>query len=411
MADQLHDIVTRMVAAGEPEENIALVIQHYKAPTPETANAGTQPLSPQLQPQSDLGPYAGYKKIGDAVMGAGKWALNNPGKALGMAGAAVGAAATAPASIPAAAIAAAGAGLGAAGGAGIGSIIDQFRHGPQTPSAVAKSMATEGALGAAGEGVGRGVATLAKGAGKLVYKASLRPSMQLQRDFGDIAATGIKEGAIISERGAKGAATALGNAGNDAKALVAEAKAAGAAPIRPKDVAIQGGMRDVNQRAGLRASSGLPDERPLLTGRLRAMQTANPNGIDILKAQDMKGELQDLASRVYRAQDKGNPVLDLSADTNAALARGLRHQIGANAEAVGVPGVHAANARTQELMGLTRALEDATKRNVPGVGSIRTLLGDFVPSVASAGGIGLDRAGAAMPAAFRTALLALFGGS
>jgi len=71
-----------------------------------------------------------------------------------------------------------------------------------------------------------------------------------------------------------------------------------------------------------------------------------------------------------------------------------------------VPGVADVNKHTQELIGLTRALEDATRRNVPGVGSLRTLLGDFAPSMASRGGIALDRAGGLpLPASMRTAAL------
>lgn len=390
------------------------VLEGDHAPTEDearqavSAHHASAPVAPAA-PQGDLGPYAGYKRIGDALMTAGKAALNHPVQSGAVLGGLAAAPFTGGGSIPASMAAA---GLGAAGGAGIGSIVDQFRHGPDTPTHVAQQMATEGALGAAGEGVGQGVARVVKGAGKLIYKTALRPSMGLQREFGDVAATGLREGSIVNQHGAQAAADAMSDSASHAKQLVADAKAAGAAPILPKDVAIDGGMREVNQRASLRAAGGRPDERPVLTARLRGMKAANPNGIAIDKAQNMKGEFQDLASRVYRAEDKGAPVLDLSADTDSVIARGLRAGVDKSAAAAGFPGVNTANTRTQELMGLTRALEDATRRNVPGVGSLRSLLGDFMPATASVAGIGLDRVGGSSLTshAIRTALLSMFGG-
>jgi hypothetical protein len=403
---QLQSIVEKMVAAGEPEENISLVIQHYKPA------ASAQPAAPHKEGYLESGGMFGEGHVINGLMNLAKAAYNHPVTAGALAGGMLAAPLTGGASIPAAMAAS---GLGAAGGAGLGSIANAAigkEGGPKTAGDVAKTMALEGAAGAAGEGLGQGAAKLLRVGGKLVYKAALRPSMPLQREFGDIAETGLREGVRVSEGGARQAGDLLSESASKAKGLIQDAQAAGAAPIRIKDVAGSGGIGEVNQRAAVRARTGLSDERPAITGRIKAMQAQNPNGITLDRAQTMKGELQDLAGRVYRAQEKGAPVLDLSADTNAALARGLRSEIAKSAEAAGVPGVHAANERTQEMIGLNRAMEDANRRNIPGVGSIRSLLGDFIPSVSSTAAIEAHRIGqsSALPNSLRAALIAALGG-
>jgi hypothetical protein len=189
--------------------------------------------------------------------------------------------------------------------------------------------------------------------------------------------------------------------------LIQDAQAAGASPITTREVA--GEFGDVFTQGRKQAQLGRSDPRPAVVGRLRAFDAKNPAGISLPRAQELKGEAQDLATRAYRAADLGHPVTDLSAASDEAMARGLRKGIETR-----VPKVGPVNAESQELIGLLRAIEDATRRNVPGVGSLRTLLGDFAPSMASRGGIALERTGRsgvmpAVPAAFKTALLAALG--
>lgn len=294
--------------------------------------------------------------------------------------------------------------LGGAGGAGFGIAADAARRGPSpTMGDDAKTMARDGGLAALGEGVGRGVMAVAKAGGKLLYRTALRPSMGLQREFGDVAETGLREGAPVSDAGLARTGDELSLSADKVKRLIADAEAAGAPPVTTREVASEFG--DVFQQGRRQAQLGKPDPRPPVVGRLRAFDARNPNGIPLTRAQELKGEAQDLASRAYRAEDLGNPINDLSAASDKAMARGLRQGIETR-----VPEVGPLNQRSQELIGLERALEDATRRNVPGVGSVRTLLGDFAPNVASRAGIGFDRAGKVpFHDAFRTALLALLG--
>ena len=344
---------------------------------------------------SGLGRFAGVKMLGDAVMGAGKAALDNPVQAGAMLGGLAAAPFTGGASILAA-------GAGAAGGAGLGSIVNAIRggeNGPSTAGGVLKTMAGQGAAGAAGQGLGVGASKLLKAGGKLVYKTALRPSATLQREFGDVSKTGLRGGVPVSEGGVGKAVGKITQSSGRAKQMIADAEAGGASPLQPKEVATAFG--DVFKQGRNQAALGRPDPRPAVMQRLQTFGQRNPNGIPLSRAQELKTEAQDLASKAYRAEDLGHPITDLSAASDKAMATGLREGIEKR-----VPGVADVNKHTQELIGLTRALEDATRRNVPGVGSLRTLLGDFAPSMASRGGIALDRAGGLpLPASMRTAAL------
>lgn len=328
----------------------------------------------------------------------------HPVTAGALAGGLVAAPFTGGTSIPAAMAAS---GLGAAGGAGIGSIASAAmgnEGGPETAGDVARTMAMEGAGGAIGAGVGGGLQKGLKLAAHRLYKGVLRPSMGLQREFDDVAAKGLKEGARVSDAGAAKVQGRLSANSAKAKQMIADAEAGGASPVDPREVASEFG--DVFQQGRRQAQLGRPDPRPAVVERLKTFGARNPQGIPLGKAQELKGEAQDLASRAYRAADRGGPMTDLSAEADKAMARGLKGGIEKR-----VPGIKPVNADSQELIGLSRALEDASFRNVPGVGVIQTLLGNFAPASASAGAIGMDRA-ARVPFgdALKTALIAALGG-
>jgi hypothetical protein len=182
----------------------------------------TKPVSAEdFVPQGDLGQFAGYKRIGDAVIGAGKAALDHPVQSLATVGALAAVPLTGGASLLPAAAAA---GLGAAGGAGLGSIVNAARggdNGPTTAGGVARTMATEGALGAAGEGIGRGVTAGLKAGATRIYRGVLRPSVPLQREFADIAETGLREGIPVSAKGAQTADSKIGDLSQQVKDALA----------------------------------------------------------------------------------------------------------------------------------------------------------------------------------------------
>lgn len=302
------------------------------------------------------------------------------------------------------------AGLGGAGGAGVGSIVNAAvgnEGGPKTASDVAATMAKEGALAAAGQGVGQIAGNvIGKGAYR-IYKGVLRPSIPLQREFGDIAQTGLNEGAAVSDAGAKkitGRLVASGERGNQ---MVANAAANGAANVPV--ATLEQELQPLLARAQLRATTGLPDESAGsmhtigIQDRINALRKSYPSGVPINVAQTLKRELQDMAAKVYRAADRGAPMTDLGADTNAALATGLRKGIEQE-----IPGIADVNSRTQGLIGLQHALENAQMRNVHGVG-FHAFTGDLMPAAASQLAIGAHTAAPYTPTLLRALVTALGG--
>jgi hypothetical protein len=318
-------------------------------------------------------------------------------------------------------------------------------------------MAKEGAAGAAGEGLGRGVGQLLKVGGKLVYKTALRPSMGLQREFGDVAATGLREGTPVSQGGAgavedkikglaqrvRGILTAKDAERPAVRGYLPAARGVelGQAPIHPTvpdlrdprsagvllreaasdtapytGEAAHGSMiapAEIAKR-GLGTARAELSERALsgdATGELAALeqrflqQKGAP--LTLTQAQRLKQAEQALSDAAYKSEQMGHPVNGVEAQFHKGIAHGTREAIERR-----VPEVGPLNKKTQELIGLMRSLEDATRRNVPGVGSIRSLLGDFVPSVSSRAGIAADRFGksAMLPASFKTALIAALAG-
>jgi len=103
---------------------------------------------------------------------------------------------------------------------------------------------------------------------------------------------------------------------------------------------------------------GANPERGLEVVRGDVLTRPSRTGVSLMEAQALKETAQDAASGAYRAMDRG-VVKQLSPDDlmDTAVARGLREAIETRA-----PAVAPQNARTQALLGGTRALEDAVER-------------------------------------------------
>lgn len=391
MPDQLQSIVERMVAAGESEDNIAAVIQHYKAPAATSAPAGPAP-SMDPNPINRIGRY-----VIDTVK-------RHPVETM----ATLGGLATAPMTAGASLIPAmAAAGLGAAGGAGVGIAARQLATGTPEPAVgTLKTMAAQGAAGAAGEGAGRAVVGAANLVVPKVLKGILRPGKGVQQEFGDVTDVMRRERIPVG-KSAAAQERMLASAGK-AKDVIAAAEQAGAPPVSVREIAQE--VRPVRDTAKLRAKLGKPDETPAIAARIKGIKAANPNGIPLTEAQTLKSEAQDLASRTFRAIDRGNVVNDIDALTDKGVATGLRKGIEAR-----VPEVAPINQHTQQLMGLTRALEDAEARSggVVGLNPANWLSG-LAPGIGSRLTFGADRVaqGVQAPVArtLRQALLAALAG-
>jgi hypothetical protein len=294
----------------------------------------------------------------------------------------------------------AGAGLGAAGGAGAGIAARQLGTGrPESAMDTLKTMIAQGAGGVVGEGAGRAVAGAANLVVPKVLKGILRPGKGIQQEFGDV--TGVMRRERIPVGKSEIAQARMSASAGRADDAITAAEQAGAPPVSVREVAQE--VRPVRDTAKLRVKLGKPDETPMIAGRVRAMRAANPNGIPLTEAQTLKREAQDAASRTFRAIDRGNVVNDAEALTDKAIATGLRKSIETR-----VPEVAPINQRTQQLMGLTKALEDAEARSggvvglnpanwisglAPGLGSKLTFAADTAgQSMRNPTGLTLQRA-------------------
>lgn len=220
-----------------------------------------------------------------------------------------------------------------------------------------KAMGTEGAKQGGFELAGGAAGKALRSVGGGLYRVALRPSKTLQQEFPNVIQTGMREGLAVSRKGAEKAAARTAASATKADDLIAAAEQVGTAPVRPMDVIRE--LRPVASTLRNRAAIGLPDETPALVQRSKSLIAAHPRGIPLTKAQTLKREAQDMADTAFRAQEKGAVIKDDVMLANKAVAKGLRKGIEAR-----VPDVAPVNQRTRDLMGVTKALEDAQTRNL-----------------------------------------------
>jgi hypothetical protein len=400
---QLQAIVEKMVAAGEPEDHIALVIQHYKPPA----------VAPEAAPEAP-GRFAGYKRLGDAVVSAGKTAINHPVQSLAMLGGIAAAPLTGATSIPAAMAAT---GLGAAGGAGLGSIANALRggeQGPRTAGDVAKTMATEGGLGAIGEGSGRAVMKGAELAGRGLYRAALLPINQILGKYGDVVKTGIQEAIPVSKGGAaKATKLRLARSADKADALkLADERVT----FRAKGVADD--ARDV---LGVKAReldvAGEGNPSDVFERRLQTFEAKNPDGaLTPSRLEGVKRTLDDRNGGAYMKLRKREPL------TPKEQARIELTQAASRAQESAIPGYREMNKGIMDASGLERAIQRRTSGSGgnQGLENAMTMLGGvsalpariaMLPPVLSRVGMGVHRAGQVpFNDMLKTALIAALGG-
>jgi len=264
----------------------------------------------------------------------------------------------------------------------------------------------DGAMGG-GVGVGSLVDVAAKptigviqGLARRLYGGLLKPKQGLKDSFGDakeIAGTLLDERVPISRGGVDKITRRLGQSRDAAMRMVKDAEAAGTQGVVAGDVL--GEFKPVVSELRKRADIGQADELAKVGQRGRAiLRTTGGRGGDIplTRAQTLKETAQDASSGAYRMMERGTQK-QLSADDllDTAVARGFKGGIERK-----VPGVGAQNARTQKLLGGTRALEDAVEReannNMLGGGRDWAALGAAGLGAAGGGPVGGAAAGALM---------------
>lgn len=279
----------------------------------------------------------------------------------------------------------------------------------------ARDAALEGGKQASTEWVGAKVGKGLQRGGRALYRGLLKPSSALTDDFGGdaIVDTLMREGATISNKGADRATKAL--TGSRARALQIVQDVAGAEDVAPVTAREVGrGLSSARKTLRLRKAAGQPDKTGAVRKRLESLAdslhgkpvpvsqavtfadevvpTAGPTsftsltvppgvlrkravpgavtsarigeGIDLVRAQQLKETAQDAASGAYRLVARGQrPQIGAKGLLDEGTARGFRQAIERRA-----PQVKAQNARTQELVGGSRALNEAldrTANNLP----------------------------------------------
>jgi hypothetical protein len=340
MPDPLQAIVERMVAAGEPEDNIALVIQQHKttAPQPQAAPAappGRSWTDTAVDALPALGGIAGgiVGGIGGAVAGMGVGGV--PG---GIGGATLG------------------------GGAGEAAkqLINRARGAaaPASAADAATDIGVQGAIQGAGQAVGAGIGKVASKAAPWLMNRALNLTDKLSREFPNLSETMIEHSLTVSKGGLAKARALLRVGKAEANAALDAAHAAGVTvPITAATDGLAKTLPKVlnggDIEGGLATLASL--ERKMTTGRAGAL-TAH-------EADALKASLQRESKALYTAEKMGlgRPNVAVQAQAKADMAASLNQQIGDLTTAAGHTGYRSGNAAAQEMIGAVQGINKGTR--------------------------------------------------
>ena len=197
-------------------------------------------------------------------------------------------------------------------------------------------------------------------AGRGLYAAGLNPPKVLRREFPGTSLTGYTANALPTEAGIAKAKAALGESSDVLHAKLTAAETAGSPRVTAAQIipAYDGPIA----KARLRARAGLSEEATALEARKKLTSRRLAFGQSLTDANAVKQEAQSLAASAFRAQQKGALVSDLDLLATENVAQAYRRAIEENAASVGVTDIAESNKKTQALIGLAKALEDASHR-------------------------------------------------
>jgi hypothetical protein len=415
---------------GTPEDKIFAEVSKLQAQAPPEAPLTRERPAPGGAPAPRGGegweghapgtiPEHPLATLGKPFQAAGQWALDpeNLPTLGGMAGGLVGTAIPIPGVGTTAGVLAGGAlgaGLGGFLGAG-GRALAREAEGATAPTAgeLAADMGGQAALQGGSQAVGGALMKGVGVAGRGLMNVALRPGSKLALEFPNLARTAIREGVNVSPAGLE-KAVGLRNAYSAEVDDIVAAANAGAPPVRAPEV--MGAFKPSFTAAREQIDAALPQGQGALADvAARARATAQsfggtpavpgtpamPGGIDLMTAHTRKGTLQDAASAAYKQQAAGQPINSIDAGLNKNLAKAYQTAVESRAPAV-IPG----NQRTQELIGLQRAIQQRAGSSgmsqylLPTVAGVATGYGSFQAGAdpVKAAGIGAVGAAAMNPA-------------
>jgi hypothetical protein len=259
-----------------------------------------------------------------------------------------------------------GAAIGGAGGEAAKQLINRMRgaEAPATPLQAASGIGREAAVQGGSELAGRGVMKGAQMAAHGLMDFAIRPAPTVAEEFGDIAATALRErlpvGSVLpgATKGSQAAVTARQASGRNTSSLLDAAGKAGTT-FSPGEIA----LHPVEKLATEIAKEPLHDSELRQLSRLFAdYLNQQPGSLSPVATKEMKGAAQRIAKPIFRALNSGNVVPagdSLKASFNKAIADGAKGALET------IPGVAESEARTQSLIGATKAIKRAEVRRLP----------------------------------------------
>lgn len=233
---------------------------------------------------------------------------------------------------------------------------------------------------------------LAQTTGRAAYGAAINPSRRIRQGFPGAVDEGYRRNVLPTEGGLTKTENALEASAGKTDQLIARANAAGAPRVTAGQ--ITPAFDEPLAKNALRLKVGAADEGPHLRARRAQVKQQLQFGQPLTKANPIKREAQTLADTAFRAQERGALIKDLDALADLKVAQAYRKAIETNAASVGIRDIAQSNERTQSLIGLAQALEDAT--NQP---SRLTHLMATLGGIGGATGAGLPGGAAAYAAA------------
>jgi hypothetical protein len=262
-----------------------------------------------------------------------------------------------------------------------------------------------------------------KAVGKGAYKGgvALLPRT-IKQEFPDLAEAGMREGVVLSRRGSEKAGRLLSASAGQADDVLRQAPGV----VSFEDATA--GVPALKSRMAQEATGANNPDLSAVDDLVEQMRTGREWPIGNLDANEMKRAEQGIASKIYRAMDRGQIALPPArAELAQNVAQSTRQALERNAPAVGP-----INARTQSLIGLERAAGNAgetghilSRLGGIGAGAMAGSAGGLAPAIAAAlagatlttpaglsrAGIGLAQGGdVLLIPAIRAALMALMSG-
>jgi hypothetical protein len=301
-----------------------------------------------------------------------------------------------------------GAALGGAAGEGFRQVANFLRGvpSPTTATDAAKQMGTQAAVQGASELAGQGIV---KGAGMAAHGLmdfAIRPAPTVAEEFGDIAATALKErlpvGSVFpgGTKGSSVAKQAMRESAGETKRLLTQAEQAGLR-VSPDDLA----RGPVTQLVGDIAKQPLSESELNQVSRMFSEYLgSHPGRMTPTAVKELKQAAQRIAKPIFRALNSGNipPAGEaVKAQFNKAIAEGAKESLES------LPGVGAkvaeSETRTQGLIGASRAIRRAESRRLPLIAEMAAPVAGAVAGGATGGDV--ESAGKGITAAVVTRAL------